>query len=65
MFDCKLNEFRKTYIYKISKSEVVFTTINNAKKYSSEEEANESVMLMKGFKSSYCKTLNVCVDRLR
>ena len=64
MFDRKLNEFRKTYIYEISEKEVKFTTKRSAKKYKSELQASKDVNLLGGFKSSYCKTLNVVIERI-
>ena len=64
MFDRKLNEFRKTYIYEISEKEVKFTTKQNAKKYRSELQSSKDVKLLGGFKSSYCKTLNVLIERI-
>lgn len=64
MFDRKLNEFRKTYIYEISEKQVKFTTKRNAKKYRSELQAVKDVKLLGGFKSSYCKTLNVVIERV-
>lgn len=63
MFDRKLNEFRKTYIYQIREKQVRFTTKHNAKRYKSELQASKDVKLMIGFKSSYCKTLNVVIER--
>ena len=64
MFDSKLSEFKKTYIHTISDKEVKFTTKPNAKKYRSELRASRDVKLLGGFKSSYCKTLNVLLERI-
>ena len=64
MFDRKLNEFRKTYIYEISEKEVKFTTKRSAKKYKSELQASKDVKLLDSFNSSYCKTLNVVIERV-
>ena len=64
MFDNELKQFRKTYIHTISNKEVKFTTKLNAKKYRSELQASRDVKLLGGFKSSYCKTLNVLLERI-
>ena len=63
MFDCQLNEFRKTYVYEISKKEVKFTKRPTAKNYKSELQANKDMKLLDEFNSTCCKTLNVVIER--
>ena len=63
MFDYQLNEFRKTYVYEISKKKVKFTKRSAAKNYKSELQANKDIKLLDEFNSTYCKTLNVVIER--